>query len=382
MAEKIGLEKLKTVEDNVTNLKYEILGINETMSSIAQTSRLDIEKNTQTLSKALEDGIRSQDQRLRDFESVIQQSLERLTLGIDQRLNGQRAYMDHQMRSYDEKFDTEFRQPSMGSNRRNYQRPNYNRIHGSPMSVDELQTENSRRKDNNFMMALKAFPAEKRFTNQSSSEDWLTFKQTILAHVNEYNLNVLESLKLAKAQIIADKCATILLQINITTLLPEGTTETVKDSTILYYLTTIEEFILGKNLALRGKMKFEVLKAGENESSTAFLLRVKNIFSIAYPEVMPHSYETNELLVTKYLMGLQPKKLRFILEKLGSKTTYTLSEIWNLANLFETVKSTVTLKNTIPQDGYTLFSRKESTRNQEICEIGTESNTPTSDEKQ
>lgn len=49
---------------------------------------------------------------------------------------------------------------------------------------------------------------------------------------------------------------------------------------------------------------------------------------------MPHSYETNELLVTKYLMGLQPKKLRFILEKLGSKTTDTLSEIWNLANLF------------------------------------------------
>ena len=127
-------------------------------------------------------------------------------------------------------------------------------------------------------MALKAFPAEKRFTNQSSSEDWLTFKQTILAHVNEYNLNVLESLKLAKAQIIADKCAAILLQINITTLLPEGTTETVKDSTIIYYLNTIEEFILGKNLALRGKMKFEVLKAGENESSTAFLLRVKNFF--------------------------------------------------------------------------------------------------------
>ena len=109
MAEKMGLEKLQTVEDNVTNLKYEILGINETISSIAQTSRLDIEKNTQTLSKALEDGIRSQDQRLRNFESVIQQSLERLTLGIDQRLNDQKAYMDHQMRSYDEKFDTEFR---------------------------------------------------------------------------------------------------------------------------------------------------------------------------------------------------------------------------------------------------------------------------------
>ena len=284
IAEKIGLEKLRTVEDNVTKLKYEILGINETMSAIAQTSRLDIEKNTQTLSKALENGIRSQDQRLRDFESVIQASLERLTLGIDQRLNDQKTYVDNQMRSYDEKFDTEFRQPSMGSNRRNYQQPNYHRINGSPMSVEE--TEHSRRKDNNFMMALKAYPAEKRFTNQSSSEDWLIFKQTILAHVNEYNLNVLESLKLAKAQIIADRCATILLQINITTLLPEGTTESVKNSTILYYLNTIEEFVLGKNLALRGKMKFEVLKAAENESSTAFLLRVKNIFSIAYPEVL------------------------------------------------------------------------------------------------
>ena len=87
----MGLEKLNTVEDNVTKLKYEILGINETMSAIAQTSRLDIEKNTQTLSKALENGIRSQDQRLRDFESVIQASLERLTLGIDQRLNDQKA---------------------------------------------------------------------------------------------------------------------------------------------------------------------------------------------------------------------------------------------------------------------------------------------------
>ena len=40
----MGLEKLNTVEDNVTKLKYEILGISETMSSIAQTSRLDIEK--------------------------------------------------------------------------------------------------------------------------------------------------------------------------------------------------------------------------------------------------------------------------------------------------------------------------------------------------
>ena len=69
-------------------------------------------------------------------------------------------------------------------------------------------------------------------TSLRSSEDWITFKQTILAHVNEYNLNVLESLKLAKSQIIADRCATILLQINITTLLLEGTTEIVKDSTI------------------------------------------------------------------------------------------------------------------------------------------------------
>ena len=81
-------------------------------------------------------------------------------------------------------------------------------------------------------------------------------------------------------------------------------------------------------------------------------------------------------------MGLQAKKLQFILEKLGSKTTFTLSEIWNLANLFETVKSTATLKNTIPQDGYNLFSRKESGRNQEICEIGKDSNTSTSDESE
>jgi len=86
--------------------------------------------------------------------------------------------------------------------------------------------------------------------------------------------------------------------------------------------------------------------------------------------VIPYSYETNELICNKYLMGMQAKKLRFILEKLGSKMTFILSEIWNLANLFETVKSTVSLKNTIPQDGYTLFSRKESGRNPEICEIG------------
>ena len=30
MAEKMGIEKLKTVENNVTKLKYEILGLNET----------------------------------------------------------------------------------------------------------------------------------------------------------------------------------------------------------------------------------------------------------------------------------------------------------------------------------------------------------------
>ena len=40
----------------------------------------------------------------------------------------------------------------------------------------------------------------------------------------------------------------------------------------------------------------------------------------------------------------------------------------------------MTLKNTIPQDGYNLFSRKESGRNQEICEIGKESITSTSEE--
>ena len=62
-------EKLKTVEDNVMKLKYEIVGINKNMSSIAQASWVYIEKNTLTLSKASYEGIGSQDQRLRDFES-------------------------------------------------------------------------------------------------------------------------------------------------------------------------------------------------------------------------------------------------------------------------------------------------------------------------
>ena len=68
------------------------------------------------------------------------------------------------------------------------------------------------------MVALKAFPSEKRFTNSSTSDSWILFKQYIIAHCDEYSLTPFESLKLAKANIVADRCATILLQINITIL--------------------------------------------------------------------------------------------------------------------------------------------------------------------
>ena len=142
------------------------------------------------------------------------------------------------------------------------------------MSTDDTPT-TSRKKDGNFLLALKDFPSEKRFTNNSSSEDWILFEQYCLSHGSEYALTPFKGLKLAKSQTVTDKCSTILLQIDIITILPAGNSELVKDSTLLYYLNNIEEHILGKNLPLRAKMKFDVLKAKDLESATSFLMQTK-----------------------------------------------------------------------------------------------------------
>ena len=50
----------------------------------------------------------------------------------------------------------------------------------------------------------------------------------------------------------------------MTTILPQGHEEIMKNSTILHYLNTFEEYVLGKNLALRAKMKSDILKSEEN----------------------------------------------------------------------------------------------------------------------
>ena len=208
-------------------LQNEVIEITQTMSAMAQSSKSEIESHTNYLSHALEQGILSQDQRLKNFETVIQNSLERLTLGIEDRLNNQKIYLDNQMKSYDEKFNAELRDHTVGASRRNHQKQNNVRTQNSPMNVDESAND-VRKKDSNFMAALNAFPSEKRFSNSSTSESWIIFKQYIISHCDEYSLTPFESLKLAKANIVADKCATILLQINITTILPPGQEEIVK----------------------------------------------------------------------------------------------------------------------------------------------------------
>ena len=151
---------IRDVELNMIKLQNDIIGINQTMCSMVQSSQSEIETHKNHLSSALEQGILSQDQRLKHFESVIQNSLERLSLGIEQRFNDQKLYLDNQIKSYDDKINEELRnQPTM-TNRRNYTRQNNTRNHTSPMSIDDTPT-TSRKKDGNFLLALKAFPAEK-----------------------------------------------------------------------------------------------------------------------------------------------------------------------------------------------------------------------------
>ena len=51
---------------------------------------------------------------------------------------------------------------------------------------------------------------------------------------------------------------------------------------------------------------------------------------------------------------MKTRKLQFILEKFGTRQDYTLSEVWEIACLFETINETVSLK--IPKSGYSLFN--------------------------
>ena len=122
-------------------LQNEVIEITQTMSAMAQSSKSEIESHTNHLSHALEQGILSQDQRLKNFETVIQNSLERLTLGIEDRLNNQKIYLDNQIKSYNEKFNAELRDHTEGASRRNQQKQNNIRAQNSPMSIDESANE-------------------------------------------------------------------------------------------------------------------------------------------------------------------------------------------------------------------------------------------------
>ena len=185
-------EKILDVERNMMKLQNEVIEITHTMSAMAQSSKSEIEAHTNHLSNALEQGILSQDQRLKNFETVIQNSLERLTLGIEDRLNNQKMYLDDQIKAYDEKFNAEMRDHTVGASRRNHQKQSNIRTQNSPMSIDDSPNE-VRKKDSNFMAALKAFPSEKRFSNSSTSESWILFKQYIITHCDEYSLTPLKA---------------------------------------------------------------------------------------------------------------------------------------------------------------------------------------------
>ena len=133
-------------------LQNEVIEITHTMSAMSQSSKSEIEAHTNHLSHALEQGKLSQDQRLKNFETVIQNSLERLTLGIEDRLNNQKIYLDNQMKSYDEKLKAKLRDQTIGANRRNHPKQNNVRTQNLPMSIDESANE-GRKKDRNFMAA-------------------------------------------------------------------------------------------------------------------------------------------------------------------------------------------------------------------------------------
>ena len=77
VSEDKGSEKILDVERYMMKLQNEVIEITHTMSAMAQSSKSKIEAHTNHLSHALEQGILSQDQRLKNFETVIQNSLER-----------------------------------------------------------------------------------------------------------------------------------------------------------------------------------------------------------------------------------------------------------------------------------------------------------------
>ena len=51
---------------------------------------------------------------------------------------------------------------------------------------------------------------------------------------------------------------------------------------------------------------------------------------------------------------MNARKLQFILEKFGTRQDYKLSEVWEIACLFETINETIGLR--LPKSGYSLFS--------------------------
>ena len=108
-------------------------------------------------------------------------------------------------------------------------------------------------------------------------------------------------------------------------------------------------------------MKLDNLKTTEKESSTSFLLHTESIFAIAYPSIPPEAFETNQLLIQKYLLGLQLRKLKFTLEKIGNRKDYTLSDVWSISILYETIHETINIK--LPQGGYSLFPKHNNTIN-------------------
>ena len=115
----------------------------------------------------------------------------------------------------------------------------------SPMSWKDETSNQEKSKANTFMTALKAFPQERKFRGETSN-DWMLFKNFMIQHCTEYNLSPNDSLNLAKACIVTDKCDYVLLQIDINNIAHSNYVETIKNEALLFYLNQIEYLILGK----------------------------------------------------------------------------------------------------------------------------------------
>ena len=191
----------------------------------------------------------------------------------------------------------------------------------------------------------------------------------VIEHAKEHSLSPLASLKLAKYAIVDRSAEYIILHVNILDFANEHTIEDYQCQTLERYLRQIETYVLTPSISFKARTKFENIRQGQSESPMSYMLRIIDIFTLAFPHVSAEEHQTNPMILQKYINGLiSVKKRAFILDKIAHKDTYTLSELWKLSSVHDTIQDKLT--NSVPTDGYDLF--EDSKRNTALNQIEVE----------